>query len=189
MAVARAARELIADARPILICSGTGFNGGDGLAAARHLHAWGSTPRVVLMGPRAQLRDEPAVYADILERLGCALMDWTDREGSSMASEAMNECGVIIDALLGIGARGPVRAPMAALIDQMNRSGKPIVAVDLPSGSDGDTGAVQGMAVRATVTVALGLAKHGCVRGEGPAHVGALRVDPIMFPPHVLASS
>ena len=68
----------------------------------------------------------------------------------------------------------------------MNRSGKPIVSADLPSGLDGDTGAVQGIAVRAAATVAFGLAKRGCWLGEGPAHAGRLIVDPITIPATLL---
>jgi NAD(P)H-hydrate epimerase len=68
----------------------------------------------------------------------------------------------------------------------MNRSGIPIVAVDMPSGLDGDTGAPQGRAVRAACTVTFGLPKQGCFLGQGPAHVGTLLVEPITFPPQLL---
>ena len=98
----------------------------------------------------------------------------------------MADCAVIIDALLGIGMRGPVREPIRSLIDRMNRSGKPIVAADIPSGLDGDTGHPQGIAVKATVTVAFGCLKQGCFMHEGPAHVGAPTVDPIALPPTLL---
>jgi NAD(P)H-hydrate epimerase len=166
-----------------------GFNGGDGFAAARHLHGWGYPVRLVLTGRIAELRDEPAVFARILQRAGCSPIEVADDAGWPPVEAALRECGAIIDALLGIGARGAVREPMASLIERMNRSGKPIVAVDLPSGLDGDTGRVQGIAVRARATVALGLAKQGCVLGEGPAHTGSLSVDPITFPSDLLESS
>ena len=94
----------------------------------------------------------------------------------------LEESGLIIDALLGIGARGAVREPMRSLIDRLNRSGKPILAVDIPSGLDGDTGLAQGIAVHATVTVTFGLPKQGCMRGAGPAHVGRMIVESITIP-------
>lgn len=183
LAVARAVQALApTSSRPILICSGTGFNGGDGLAAARHLQAWGYPIRLLLAGRLAQLREEPAVYATILQRLGLPVMELTDARTFPHVDHVLKECGLIIDALLGIGARGIVREPMASLIERLNRSGKPIVAIDLPSGLDGDTGRVQGIAVKATVTVALGVPKHGCVLHDGPAHVGSLTTDPITIP-------
>ena len=190
LAVARAVWTLAPSAsQPILICSGTGFNGGDGLAAARHLQAWGYPLRLLLTGRLAQLREEPAIYATMLQRLGLPVTELTEMKPLPQADRMIEDCGLIIDALLGIGARGTVREPMASLIDRLNRSGKPIVAVDLPSGLDGDTGRVQGIAVKATVTVALGLPKRGCTLGDGPAHAGTLTVDPITIPPELLASA
>ncbi len=96
------------------------------------------------------------------------------------------ECDAIIDALIGIGAKGPMREPVASLIDRMNQSGKPIVAAHIPSGLDADTGLPQGTAIRAAVTVAFGLPKQGCFLREGPAHTRLLVVDPISLPPELL---
>jgi len=169
-------------ASPILLCCGTGYNGGDGLSAARHLHAWGIPLHVLVAGRRAQLRDEPATYATILERLGVSLAECLTSEDVEVSSHWMSDASVIIDALLGIGMRGPVREPIRSLIDRMNCSGKPIVAADIPSGLDGDSGHPQGIAVKAAVTVAFGSPKQGCFMHEGPAHAGALTVDPITLP-------
>lgn len=190
LAVARVVRTLAPpSSRPILMCCGTGFNGGDGFAAARHLHGWGYPLRLLLAGRLTQLREEPATYATILQRLGLSIMELTETTLFAHVDRALEECGLIVDALLGIGARGMVREPMASLIARLNRAGRPIVAVDLPSGLDGDTGLVQGIAVKATVTVALGLPKRGCVTPEGLAHVGSLTVDPITIPQTVLEPS
>jgi len=166
----------------ILVCCGPGYNGGDGLAAARHLCGWGFSIRVVLAGRVSQLREEPAVYAAILQRLGIPMTEYLNLDQIEQVDQWLSEDAVIIDALLGIGVKGAVREPIATLIDRMNRSGKPIISADIPSGLDGDTGLPQGVAVKATVTVALGLAKQGCVVGQGPTHVGELVVDPISIP-------
>lgn len=173
----------------MLVCCGTGYNGGDGLSAARHLHGWGYPLRVLLAGRRDQLREEPAAYARILERLGVSLVECHSAEAVEQAGRWMLECALIIDALLGIGVRGTVREPVASLIDRMNRSGKPIIAADIPSGLDADTGRPQGIAVKAAVTVAFGLPKQGCFLEEGPGHVGELVVDPITLPPTLLDGS
>lgn len=192
LAVARATHALSPDpSHPIGVCCGTGWNGGDGLAAARHLHAWGYPLRVLVIGRVERLRDEPAIFAGILKRLGVTILEgegaeWSGGRLPAHVECALRECGVLIDALLGIGIHGPVREPFASLITGMSRLGKPIVAVDIPSGLDGDTGCVQGVAVRATITVAFGLAKRGCTIQDGPAHTGSLMVDPITIPPHLL---
>jgi len=190
LAVARSARSLVPPSTaPILICCGTGFNGGDGLAAARHLQEWGYALDVLVAGRLADLRAEPATFAAILQRLGLPILEVTGPEAWPRVDQAIERCGLVIDALLGIGTTGVVREPIASLIERLNRSGKPVIAVDLPSGLDGDTGLVQGVAVRATVTVAFGRPKQGCFLQAGPAHVGSLTVDAITIPRTLLDSA
>jgi len=187
LAVAReAAARAPHPSSPILVCCGTGFNGGDGLAAARHLHAWGHSLRIVVAGRVDRLREEPAAYARMVRALGLALAECPDVEALGRLDGWWTDCSLIIDALLGLGAQGTVREPIASLIARMNRSGKPIIAVDLPSGLDGDTGRPQGLAVKATVTVTFGLPKQGCVIGDGPTYAGSLIVDSITIPPSLL---
>ena len=186
LAIARAARQLLpVPSAPITICAGLGYNGGDGLAAARHLRQWGYALHLILVGSPAQLREEPATYAMILQRGGLALTEYrADRHAEITAW--MRTSRLLIDALLGLGARGAVREPAASLITAMNQSGVPILAADVPSGLDADTGAVQGVAVAATTTVTFGLPKRGCFLGEGPRHTGTLIVDSISLPPALL---
>ena len=188
---------------PVLVCCGTGYNGGDGLAAARHLQAWGYPLRVLLFGQLAHLRTEPSIYAAILKGLGVSLMACSSSPAASTLPGAptgpalprevlddvqrwLGQNGLIIDALLGLGARGQVREPMTSVIRWMNQAGHPIIAVDLPSGLDGDTGCVQGVAVKATITMTFGLIKQGCMLEQGPSHVGSLMVDAITIPQELL---
>ena len=169
----------------ILICCGTGYNGGDGLSAARHLQGWGYHPQILLAGSISRLRDEPALFARIARQLGMSIREVTALPDKTV-SRLMQESAVIVDALLGIGLQGTVREPTAGLILLINRSGKPVVAVDLPSGLNGDTGAIQGAAIKATVTVTFGRIKRGCIAGEGPSHAGRIVVEAITFPQQVL---
>lgn len=189
LAVAREARRLCPTPAGIIVLCGTGCNGGDGLAAARHLADWGYRPRLVLTGRIDDLRDEPAVYARILQALRLPMCEAADLRTVLRKRSWIRDAAVLIDALLGIGARGAVREPAASLIAWMNRSAKPIVAVDVPSGLDADTGQVQGVAVRATSTVTFGLPKRGCVLREGPAHAGSLVVDSITIPHQLLRTT
>ena len=187
LAVFRAVYRLAPDPTAcIAVCCGTGFNGGDGLATARHLSQAGYALRVLVTGGVDRLREEPATFARILQRLGVELYECLTAEEAEAAGPRLADSAVCIDALLGIGTEGAVREPIASLIERMNRAGKPIVAADIPSGLDGDTGRVQGVAVRATVTVTFGLPKRGCLIAEGPAHTGELVVDPITLPRSLL---
>ena len=187
LALARSAQTLSRRQRRrgILICSGSGYNGGDGLAAARHLHAVGCDVRVVLAAQLATLREEPAVFARIVRALEIPVITWGTR-GMRDIERWMGRCGVVVDALLGIGTRGVVREPIASVIAWVNSRHRAVVAADLPSGLNGDTGEVQGVAVRATRTVTFGLPKRGCFVGEGPGHTGTLVVDAITLPSHLL---
>ena len=195
LAVARSALHLINPARSqqkhpssILICCGSGYNGGDGLCAARHLHDWGYSLRIVVIGRINQLREEPAVYARILQRLGVLLLECASVDEMPIIERELATCHLVIDALLGIGLKGAVREPTASCIHSLNRSGKPILAVDIPSGLDGDTGSAQGLAVQATRTVTFGLPKQGCLLGEGVSHTGDLVVDAITIPRRLLTN-
>ena len=186
LAVARAVQRLAPSSMPVGICCGSGFNGGDGLSAARHLHAWKYPVTLMLVGSISRLRAEPAIYAHVLQQLGLSIVEVTAPARAQDLERLLRHCGLIVDALLGIGSREAVREPLATLIAAINRLGKPVVAVDMPSGIDGDTGAVQGVAVKATLTVALGRPKQGCFRQEGPAHAGTVVVEPITIPETVL---
>lgn len=181
LALARETHRLLPAHGRIVACCGMGFNGGDGLAAARHLSMWGHPVDVVLAGRLANLRDEPAVYANILRRLRVRIIEVPARRSVARVESSLRP-EIVLDALLGIGARGNVREPMASLIAWMNRQPAPIVSADIPSGLNGDTGAVQGLTVNAAVTVTFGAPKRGCLTGAGPAHAGRLIVDSISLP-------
>ena len=191
LAVARALCERLPTAGPreVLVCCGSGHNGGDGLAAARHLERFGLHPSVLLLNTLGRLKAEPAVFAGILTRLGIPIFELTSDQQLPAASQRIASAAAIVDALLGIGLRGTVRPLYASVISLLNQAGKPIVSADVPSGLDADSGEPLGIAVQATATVSFGLAKQGCFKGRGPKHVGQLIVDPITLPTRLLAVS
>ena len=187
LAIARAVHTVTPDvSTPVLICGGPGFNGGDGLAAGRHLAGWGYPVRVIVTGRLNHLREEPAAFARIAQALGIELRECASAADVSGCDPWFAHAGVIVDALLGVGTQGAVREPAASLIARMNGSGKPVVSADVPSGLDADTGHVQGIGVRAAVTVTFGLPKQGLRIADGPAHVGSLVVDAITIPQRLL---
>lgn len=170
----RAAFELLltrfAKPGPIIVYCGGGNNGGDGyvvagLAAQRRLEV-----RVVeLAGPKKLSRDAASAREFALQE-GVPMCAF--KGGDAPVERAIE--GVVVDALLGTGARGEVRSAYAQAIQQINASGLPVLALDIPSGLHADTGTVLGTAVQATVTVTFIGLKQGLLTGSGPEQCGQL---------------
>ena len=153
---------------------GGGNNGGDALVALRTLAAWGRRVRAVVVADRP--REEPLLHGRRVARVG-------DEEHGDAAWELLAGADVVLDGVLGTGIRGEPRPRQARAIQALNEVRAPVLALDVPSGVDADTGAVAGEAVRAAVTVAFGWPKLGTLLGEGRAHRGRLVAVEIGFPP------
>jgi len=151
---------------------GAGNNGGDALVVLRTLAEWGRTVRAVLVGHRSE--PEPLLHGWPVVRLD-------DADGSGWA--ALTGASVLVDGLLGTGLRGAPRDRQASAIRRMNASGRPVVALDAPSGVDANDGTVPGQAVRADVTVAFGWPKLGTLLHPARERVGRLVAVDIGFPP------
>jgi hydroxyethylthiazole kinase-like uncharacterized protein yjeF len=143
-----------AGASAVAVVCGSGNNGGDGLAAARHLRRWGRLHSVACLDT-ARLHGPAAARARALRLQGVEVADEPRLEGADL----------VLDAIFGTGLRRPVEGRAAAWIEAVNRSGLPVISVDVPSGIDADSGEVLGVAVRAARTVTLGLPKPG-LRGD-----------------------
>jgi len=180
-AVAEAAAALAAGRTgPICVVAGLGNNGGDGFVAGRRLREQGRSVRMLLLGERSALKGDAAIAA---ERWGEPV------EAASpdcLAGECLADASVIVDALFGAGLARDVEGAAAALIEAINRGGAPVLAVDLPSGIDGETGAVRGVAVRATRSVTFFRRKPGHVLLPGRLHCGQVSVHNIGIPDSVL---
>lgn len=182
-AVARAAADIAGGTygRRVVVVCGKGNNGGDGLVAARQLGAWGATPIAVLLAGPEELRGPAATNLGRLEARSVAFSpDRLERE--------LGRADVAIDAIFGTGFRGGAEGSQATAIGLVNASDVPVVAVDVPSGVEGDTGAVRGPAVRAEVTVTFGGPKVGDVLHPGAEYAGELRVVDLGFPADLLQS-
>ncbi len=157
------ARAVMARAtgRVAVVC-GKGGNGGDGLVLARHLAVAGRDVAIALTAPAADFdrKSDAGVNLTIVERLKIPLEVTPD--GKALASFlARTKPALVADALLGTGVSSEVREPHRGLIEAMNASGIEIVAVDVPSGLDGDTGKPLGVSVRAAFTVTFAAEKKG----------------------------
>lgn len=156
--------------RTAVVC-GIGNNAGDGLAAARHLHRWGRLHSVSCVDS-GRLRGSAARERDALSKLGLDISDELRLDGAQ----------VVVDALFGTGLSRAPAGKFAAWIEGINGSGARVIAVDLPSGLDADTGVAYAPSVRAHTTVTLGLAKPGLLKGDGPVRAGAVWVADIGVP-------
>ena len=172
---------------PILIACGRGNNGGDGFVIARHLDAAGVEVRVAVWGARADLQREAAVNLEVLLRSELPVEFFEDHTPAADWWACQADCDWIVDALLGTGARGNPRAPLDAAIRGLNALGRPILAVDLPSGLDCDTGVANEPTIRATETCTFVAAKPGFFAETAQPYVGNLTVLPIGVPRKLLA--
>jgi NAD(P)H-hydrate epimerase len=174
-------------ARVLIVC-GPGNNGGDGGVVARHLDAWGFSVRVLWFAKPDHLRGDAAVQWNILDKSGIDQANW-EGEGASALSDLeswLAEADWVVDALLGTGLTRPVEGPLHAAITAMNGAGKPILALDLPSGLDADTGQPLGVAVRAKATTTFVAPKLGFDAPGAGAYTGEVTVIDIGVPRYLL---
>lgn len=168
------------EARRVLVCCGVGNNAGDGYVLARLAHEAGMQVQVAQVGEGGRLRGDALAAADAACAAGLRPMPWHRGMG-------LQHYDVVVDALLGTGLNGEVRAEWRSAIEEINGSGRPVLALDLPSGLDADTGAVLGAAVRADLTVTFIALKSGLFTGAGPALCGELRFDDLQLPGQLYA--
>ena len=176
-----------AKARVLILC-GPGNNGGDGGVVARHLDLWGYRVRVVWFARADRLKGDAAVQFQILARAGFDQTCWDDEPSiiPGRLDALLAGADWVVDALLGTGLTRPVEGILRAVIEAMNRSGKPILALDLPSGLDADTGQPLGVAVRAQATATFVAPKLGFAAPGADAYTGAVTVVDIGVPRAIL---
>jgi NAD(P)H-hydrate epimerase len=168
----------------IIVFCGRGNNGGDGLVVARYLTLW-DLPVSVFMAagkPKAVAeRNESTVNYEIAARLGIEIRE-IDENNLAQADAALMDAEVVVDALLGTGLDRPVEGLLGKLIALINASGKRVMAIDLPSGLNSDTGQIMGCAVQAEETVTFGYLKGGLLHYPGASLCGRLRLVDIGLP-------
>ncbi len=175
LAVARLALALHPHAWRVWVAAGPGNNGGDGLVAARHLHQCGWQVAVSLLGDPAQLPTDAAWALQATRDAGVSV-----QAGLGFAGPPAGPQDLVIDALLGVGVARAAQGALAACMRAINTSGAPVLAVDLPSGLDADTGQPWGPdTVRATTTLSLLTLKPGTYTAAGRDHAGSVWLHPL----------
>ncbi len=174
------AREIEGHDGRIAVVCGTGNNGGDGLVVARRIAAGGGTPSVWVVG-------DPGKFTGAAERNWkiCRRMEVpvhrVDTDPQALI-HALRHCRGVVDGLFGTGLTRAPAGPYQEAIDAVNACGAPVLSLDIPSGVDGDTGQVSGVAVRADATITFGLPKIGDLLYPGCDLCGRLYVSNISFP-------
>ncbi len=178
-------RELGVAGRRFVVLCGLGNNGGDGFVVARKLRASGGAVEAFVLGDPERYREPARRNFEILAASGAPI---AVRPATEAIVEAMAGCDAVIDALLGTGLTREVEGQTHAVIEAVNRAGAPVVSVDIPSGVDGNTGQVGGVAVRASLTVTFGLPKRGNLLYPGAELCGRLFLTHISYPPQLAAA-
>lgn len=174
-AAASVARDLLGSSGSrVLVLAGPGNNGGDAFVVARWLKTWFYDVVVAFHGDETRLSDDAAAAHRAWREAGGATQDSWPREGTR---------GLIVDGLFGIGLTRPVEGAAAQWIERANASATPILALDIPSGLNADTGVAYTPAIRASHTATFIALKPGLLTADGPDHCGAISVHALGLSP------
>ena len=184
--IADAARAMLdqAEFRHCLILAGRGNNGGDSLVVARHMAIRGYMSEVILLGNRNEVQGDAATNLSAFQAMGGYVRGLDGAAGEVLRELAPTFQGadLIIDGLLGTGTQGEIREPYAAVINAVNATGRPVIAIDIPSGLDCDTGRPLGPTIRAAKTVTMAALKTGFRNPESRQYTGEVILADIGVP-------
>lgn len=174
----------------IQLIAGRGNNGGDAFVAALFLHKEDCDVEVLLAGSAAEIRGDALRHFGSMRSAGVRLRELPTMEDWEEEIEAGEHADVIVDGVLGIGVKGPPRGPVAGAIRHINAAAGDalVIAIDIPSGLDADTGVTPGDAVRADITATIGLPKPGLLVPAALEFVGTVEVIDIGIPTELLSS-
>lgn len=172
----------------VAILCGKGNNGGDGFVVGRHLYNNGVTVDVYLTTKISNVLSDgdAATNLKILLNMKLNIKEICTVDEVAQVLPQLSKYSVIVDALFGTGLTGAVREPIKSMIEGVNKLNIPVVAVDIPSGLDCNTGEILGTAIKATKTVTLCCPKVGFFKNEGPSCVGELVTVDISMPRQVI---
>jgi NAD(P)H-hydrate epimerase len=184
--VFRAVEEMLSEGARLTVFCGKGNNGGDGLAVARLAHRRKFLVECLVAAQEEELSPDARLQLAKARRVGVEPIFYGDARWHRKA-DCVGCRDLVVDALLGTGARHAVTGPVREAIESINRAGVPVVSVDVPSGIDCDTGEELGESVWALRTITFGLPKPFLFQGTGLEHAGAWEIASLGHPPVLLA--
>jgi hydroxyethylthiazole kinase-like uncharacterized protein yjeF len=170
--------------KQVFIIAGPGNNGGDGFVVGRHLFNRGALVQFLITTDPQYYRGDAAVNLKIINdmELPCEVLQ---PDNVDSFKDDIKEADLVIDALFGTGFKGVPREPLSSLIRSVNEIGNPVLAVDIPSGMEADTGIIAGECIKAIITVTMGMPKIGLYLDPGAQYTGEVVVGDISFPPQL----
>lgn len=191
-AVAEEVRRILGNIaeQNILFLIGPGNNGGDGLVAARYLQSWGAKVNAYIVGDRPA--DDPKLI--LAQNAGVTCLDTSEDEGLKELDQLLSKVNVVIDAIFGTGLSRSFGGALATILSRVSRAKKErrsmrIIALDLPSGLNADTGEIDQNALYADETITLGFPKIGLFKQPGAERVGRISVVDIGIPAYLAKQS
>lgn len=169
----------------IAVFAGKGNNGGDAFAVARHLFNKGSKVKVYTYADTTQLAGDSGINYKAMINTGVECIEIKDDSRNNKVEAELIDEDIIVDGMLGTGIKGEVRGLALSLIEIINKSGRPVIAIDVPSGLDSDTGKVSGTCIKADKTVTFGLLKTGMAVYPGKEYCGEIILADIGIPANV----
>lgn len=167
------------------IVAGKGNNGGDGFVMARYLACHQIPVSVYLLGDMASVEGDARTNLELLSRLDVSVIEIRDQKDLLKHKSAMTYRDIWVDAIFGTGLNAEVTGFYRLVIEFINKLEKPVLAVDIPSGLHPDTGQVQGVCIKAQVTVTFACAKAGLLLYPGADLAGRIHIVDIGIPPHI----
>ena len=174
--------------RQVAVLCGRGNNGGDGFVVARTLVQRGVDVSVFLIGRVADVRGDARVNLDILGRLGLTVVEIADSQAWELHFSEVSDCTLIVDAIFGTGLNAPIAGFIESVVTDVNASGIPVVAIDLPSGLSADSPDPIGPSIEAGLTVTLAAPKIPLVLSPADTHAGDIVIADIGIPADVIES-
>ena len=169
----------------VVVVCGSGHNGGDGLVVARKLHSMGARVQIFCLGNPEKFDETVRPFYEMVRKLNIPWTQLPDEASLVELAQALDDADVVVDAIFGTGLSREVGGRYARAIELINDSLATVFSIDIPSGIQGDTGQVMGVAVQADATITFGLPKPGNLIYPGYAHGGDLYVTHISFPPEL----
>ena len=172
--------------RVAIVC-GRGNNGGDGFVVARHLFDRGTAVEIFLLAKRSDVKGDARTNLEIIRKMGVPISEIPTSQDLQATREVIGGADMVVDAILGTGTTGAAKGLFAEAIDLLNRSGRPIVALDIPSGLSSDEGGIPGPSINATLTITFGLPKRGLILFPAASQAGRVVTVDIGLPSQLLS--